>query len=219
MADPAHGCGLATAAFAADTAVAAVNAAIGPDVGLYSVVLTDADGSADGPAGGGGKEGGCRVEADMANEGGSVGECRLVDGTAFAVVACPVGRVPVGLACVAVDADNNSAPVRGTTQATMLHTAQCGFPVPVPAPFSGDRAVIVMACQPVELHASSLQGKKGAGGQGGAWPSGGNSVAALLAKAGTGGGANKAAQGRPAAARAAAVVAAAKAAPAATQRP
>lgn len=140
----------------------------------------------------------CRVVADMANEGGSIGECRVTGGMAYAVVACPVGKIPVGLACVAVDADNNSTPVKGTTQATLLHTAQCGFPFPFLAPFSGATAVIVMACQPVELRASALESNKA-----GPWPAGGDAVAALLAKAGTGakgaraGAASKAAATKP----------------------
>jgi hypothetical protein len=127
----------------------------------------------------------------MANEGASVGECRLVGGMAYAVVACPVGKIPVGLACVAVDADNNSTPVRGTTQAVLLHTAQCGFPAPFPAPFAAARPVIVMACQPVELRASALEAAGGAGApvNKGAWPSGDGGLAALLARAGTGVGA------------------------------
>lgn len=103
----------------------------------------------------------CSVEADMPNEGGSAGECRYLGGMAYAVAKCPVGRVPVGLACVAVDDDDRqSTPVRGTTQAVLLHTAQCGFPHPFPPPFGGARAAIIMACQPVELSGSDIMRRR-----------------------------------------------------------
>lgn len=144
MADPIAGCGLATHV----NLFEAVNAAVAPDVGVYSVVV-----SADKRS--------CSVEADMLNEGGSAGSCRMAGGMVYAVASCPIGRVPVGLACVAVDDDNLSTPVRGTTQAALLHTATCGFPHPFPPPFAGARATIIMACQPVQLDASDLMKKKG----------------------------------------------------------
>lgn len=138
LADPTLGCGLASTL----DVLSAVNAAVGPDVGMYSVYVDEAAKA-------------CSVEVDMPNEGGSGGDCRLIDGVAYAVAKCPVGKIPTGLSCVAVDEEGSqSTPVKGTTQATMLHTVQCGFPYPFPAPFAGQKAVIVMACQPVELGAA-----------------------------------------------------------------
>jgi hypothetical protein len=184
MSDPIDGCGLATQV----NLFEAVNAAVAPDVGVYSVVV-----SADKRS--------CSVEADMLNEGGSAGSCRLAGGMAYAVASCPIGRVPVGLACVAIDDDNVSTPVRGTTQAALLHTAQCGFPHPFPPPFAGARAAIIMACQPVQLQASDLMKKRnGGGGVAASLPT----IEALLQKAGTGPEAQRARAAGEAAAAAAA---------------
>jgi hypothetical protein len=196
LGDPIAGCGLATTSLMLE----AVNTAVGPDVGVYSVAV-DADKKT------------CSIEADMPNEGGSTGGCRLLGGMAYAVVQCPVGRVPVGLACVAVDDENQSTPVKGTTQATLLHTAQCGFPFPFPPPFGGARAAIIMACQPVEVQGSDLMRRRGGSADGGAGAGGAAgvtrapfpaSVEELLKKAGTGPEARRA--------RAAAAAAAAEAA-------
>jgi len=143
MVDPVEGCGLVTAS----DVVTAVNSVAEPDVGAYSVWRSDAAAAS------------CTVEVDMPNEGGSAGGCRVVEGMMYAVATCPVGKIPVSVACVAVSEDGTtSTPVAGTAQSVLLHTATCSFPSPFPAPFEKDSAVIFLACQSVSVE--TAQGKK-----------------------------------------------------------